>query len=136
MTINTYPEIRDLIALIDIDNPDDPALYAVQTVTVAGDDALALRVHMACEPWRVLILRDGANWSIRADGTKRARTVAPADLASAVRRLIFETDEAQAEGRYIAPKRSGIIEPPATPPAHMDIPVWDAERKRWYDAEV
>jgi hypothetical protein len=134
--MTAYPEIRDLIARIDSDDPDDPALYAVQTVTVAGDDAIALRVHMAGEPWRVLILRDGDNWSIRADGTKRARIVAPAELAAAVRRLIFETDEAQAEGRYLPPKRSGIIEPPATPPAHMDIPIWDEKRGRWYDAEI
>jgi hypothetical protein len=131
-----YPQaIANIIKRIDSDDPDDAALYAVQTVT-STPSAWALRVHMSGEPWRLLVtLTATGSYELRADGSTRTRTVAPDDLLAAVRRMIYETDEAQAEGRYTAPRRSGIIAPPMTPPAHMDIPVWDDERGVWYDAE-
>jgi len=55
-----------------------------------------------------------------------------------LRRMVYDIDAAIADGQYQQTplKPCYIFEddrPP--PPAHMDIPVWDEERKRWWDAE-
>lgn len=136
-------KIRDILALIPEDSTDE-ALMAIQSIRINPyPNNAVLSCHLSHE-FQIKIVpesRATANYivTLRAEGWPDVVT-ATFDIVSSLKRLIYTLDEAIENGSYKPPRKpyAWAILPsdyPPPPPAHMDIPVWDADAKRWYDAE-
>lgn len=126
--------IHDVIALIPEDTVDE-ALFAIETVIVyPASDRARLYVWPTHPFWVWLSLENG-KISIEAENWPSS-TCAPDNLRGVLRRTVYAIDEAIEAGRYRqTPPREQIITDGPRIQQNMDIPIWDAQTQRYYDAE-
>jgi len=129
-------KISQVISLIPEDTMDE-ALLAIETVTLLpATNSARLRCILSRE-FTLHIQVNGDAISITAESWPTVNATA-ATLLPALKRAIYEIDEAAAAGRYKqSPVKPNIIDIDSRTPApgHMDIPMWDEARGQWYDAE-
>jgi hypothetical protein len=128
--------IRDLISTIP-ENSENEALLSIESIKLnPADNSATIRCH-AANQFRMNVAINTGLVTISAEGRKSVNTSA-ADFVAMLKKTIYEIDESIAAGYYSqsAPKSCFIL-PEIIPPApeNMDLPTWDAEAKKWYDAE-
>lgn len=127
-------DISEVVNMIPRDAADE-ALLAIQTIsTNPFNNTARVRCYLANE-FRLAIKVRGDLVTISAEGRPDV-SVPSASFVSTLRREIHEIDEQISSGAYAQrkPKLNFISIPPA--PSHMDLPTWDEESQRWYDAEI
>lgn len=112
----------------------DEALMSIESIKLnPGANSAQVRCHLS-QPFRLTVQVLNQRILLGAEGWPDTSCSAQGFLGS-LRRLIHELDDAIASGRYKQPKPKPLVIDEEQPPAHMDIPVWDEKRGRWFDAE-
>lgn len=127
-------ELQQLIEMIPEDTSDEALASIECIVTYPADNRARLRCIMSSE-FRIFIEPAGDGAVIAAEGRTPVRCT-KTGFVSALKRTIYEIDEALAEGTYTqCPANAKFhVSPPPAPP-EMDIPVWGNRTGQWYDAE-
>lgn len=129
--------IRDFAAIIP-EEPTTESLMSIESVVVKPAEKLAIiRCHMASKFRLNMAMANPMQVTLSAPGVP-SQTVGPDDLLAALSRMIYGADEAIAQGRAESnmgsPMGHVLLSAPAAPD-YMDLPTWDADKQRWYDAE-
>jgi hypothetical protein len=127
-------KITDAITLIP-ENTMDEALESIQSVRLEPRRNLAmLRCHLT-NRFSIAMQVSDSSIELSAVGWPGTKSCSVDTLLPALRRIIYEIDEAVAAGQYRQPTVSPFVFERPAPPAHMDLPTWDEETASWYDAE-
>ena len=128
--------IRDLINTIP-ENSTDEALNSIEHIEIQQAQNTAWIRCYPANKFRLNISIKTGLVIISAENRKDIHT-SKGDFVSVLKKTIYEIDELMASGNYSqsAPKSCFIL-PDVIPPApeNMDLPTWDNEAKKWYDAE-
>lgn len=123
------------IAALIPDETTNEALEAIQYLTMRGKNQADLAVHL-CNKFRIPVTAKKDGTFIIAAEKRKSISCTAENFLQMIVREIYSIDEAISEGTYVQSKKSMYIIddlPPA--PAHFDIPVFDRESGKWYDAE-
>ena len=116
------------------DGDADEAFSAIETITTYGKSRADILCHLAHEFRLTATTNRDGTLTLFAEG-RRATICTERDFLPTLRRTLYEIDEDIAEGRYQQTPLKARWVFIDTPPADMDIPVWDEKTKTWYDAE-
>jgi hypothetical protein len=130
-------QLLDQLTAMIPEESENEALNSIQSITKYPPDSLMIRCHLAHKfslrvqilHGQILIFNDENDSLIMA--TEKDKFLS--DLSKA----IYDVDAQIEAGILMSRKRSPFILPDSrpAPPSWMDIPVWDEELQRWYDAE-
>lgn len=117
---------------------NDEAIDSIQScVTDPHNRSARLRCHLSSKEFRVVVSYEGSVITVSAHKLP-SRACDISTVATTVKRMIYDIDSQIADGEYSQPEvELQVIDMDTLPrpPEYMDIPVWDQEKKRWYDAE-
>lgn len=128
--------LNDLINLIPEDSLIE-SLRSIHTITKYPPDSFKVRCHLAHKfSLRVQILH-GQILIFNDENDSLVIATEKEQFLSDLSKAIYDVDAMIEAGTVIPKKRSPFILPDSrpAPPSGMDIPVWDEELQRWYDAE-
>jgi hypothetical protein len=129
-------KIQDFVTLIP-ENAQSESLMSIESiVTKPAEKKAIIRCHLAAEFKVEMTVVGEFSVQLSAPGVP-SKTTSPKDLVNTLSKMIYAADEAVSQGRAASnmgtPFDNVIMT--SNPPAHMDLPTWDEENQRWYDAE-
>lgn len=116
--------IHDIIKLIP-DQSENEALMSIQSIRIDPPRKARLTCYLSKKFFITLEAKRGGEVLINGAQCDSGRFLA------ALKKAIYHEDEAETPA-VILKKRVTYI---PSPPADMDIPVWDEKTGKWYDAE-
>lgn len=118
-------------------NKNDEAIMSIESIIRYPPNRLRIRCHLSKKFKLNLTFEDNDMVSLSNQyGDKIDFEFT--SLLKNLKKMIYDTDETAIErGEIKGTPYASFIFPDNRPPApeDMDIPVWDEERKIWYDAE-
>ncbi|MGL5224872.1 MAG: hypothetical protein ACRC8Q_06020 [Aeromonas sp.] len=130
--------ISDFVSAIPETSASE-ALNAIASIKLfPAEKKAALNCHLSAKFIVTLQLMSSDVVVISAPGAVTACATI-GELAAELGKVIYAADEAISEGLAVsnaADSMSAYVFPTPPAPDHMDIPVWDADKEEWYDAEI
>lgn len=124
--------INNIIDLIP-KNPENEALFSIESITKYPPNKIRINCHLSHE-FRLFVEINAGIIEIKAEKRFIIKCTKN-NFISNLKQEIYSIDEAIANGYKQTKSNPNIFPDMCSAPEHMDLPTWDNENKKWYDAE-